>query len=93
MPTTERGGADNTRRTRRASKTPIYLSQFGHERLEEDALGKMQQYAGALASSRHPLVLHADETNVLLAYMEPLNPPSFSSANDQVMAPLPPVEI
>ena len=58
----ERGGLRNA---------PIYLSQLGHERLEEDALGKMQQYAGALASSRHPMVLHADEANVLLAYMEP----------------------
>ena len=57
----ERGGLRNA---------PIYLSQRGHERLEEDALAKMQQYAEALTASRHPLVLHADETNVLLAYME-----------------------
>ena len=58
----ERGGLRNA---------PIYLSQLGHDRLEEDALGKMQQYAVELSASRHPMVLHADEANVLLAYMEP----------------------
>ena len=58
----ERGGLRNA---------PIYLSQLGHDRLEEDALGKMQQYAEDLSASRHPMVLHADEANVLLAYMEP----------------------
>ena len=58
----ERGGLRNA---------PIYLSHLGHERLEEDALGKMRHYAEELRGSRHPLVLHADETNVLLAYMEP----------------------
>jgi len=58
----ERGGLRNA---------PIYLSQLGHERLDEDALGKMRHYTEELRASRHPLVLHADETNVLLAYMEP----------------------
>ena len=58
----ERGGLRNA---------PIYLSQLGYDRLEEDALGKMQQYAVELSASRHPMVLHADEANVLLAYMEP----------------------
>ena len=80
----ERGGLRNA---------PIYLSQLGHDRLEEDALGKMQQYAVELSASRHPMVLHADEANVLLAYMEPLNRPSFSWANEQEAARLLPVEI
>ena len=58
----ERGGLRNA---------PIYLSQLGHERLEEDAVGKMLHYAEQLRDSQRPMVLHADETNVLLAYIEP----------------------
>lgn len=58
----ERGGLRNA---------PIYMSQLGHERLEEDAVGKMLRYADRLRESQRPMVLHADETNVLIAYIEP----------------------
>ena len=58
----ERGGLRNA---------PIYMSQLGYERLEEDAVGKMLRYADRLRESQRPMVLHADETNVLLAYIEP----------------------
>ena len=47
------------------------MSQLGYERLEEDAVGKMLHYADRLRESQRPMVLHADETNVLLAYIEP----------------------
>ncbi len=58
----ERGGLRNA---------PIYLSQPGRERLREDAVGKMMQYAGILGELQTNLVLHADDANVLLAYTEP----------------------
>ena len=56
----ERGGLRNA---------PIYMSQLGYERLDEDAVGKMLHYADRLRESQRPMVLHADETNVLLAYI------------------------
>ena len=34
-------------------------------------MGKMLHYAEQLRDSQRPMVLHADETNVLLAYIEP----------------------
>ena len=58
----ERGGLRNA---------PIYLTKKGHERLLEDAVGKMLQYSEALLERQENIVLHADETNVLLAYIEP----------------------
>ena len=58
----ERGGLRNA---------PIYLSQGGMDRLVEDAVGKMQQHAALLRTSAQSHVLHADENNVLLAYIEP----------------------
>ncbi len=58
----ERGGLRNA---------PIYLSQTGHERLKEDAVGKMMQYADLLRELSANVVLHADDANVLLAYTEP----------------------
>ncbi len=58
----ERGGLRNA---------PIYLSQTGHERLREDAVGKMMQYTELLSEVQGNLVLHADDANVLLAYTEP----------------------
>ena len=58
----ERGGLRNA---------PIYLSQGGMDRLVEDAVGKMQQHAALLRTSARSHVLHADENNVLLAYIEP----------------------
>ena len=58
----ERGGLRNA---------PIYLSQEGHQRLSEDAVGKMMQYADVLREQSTNTVLHADDTNVLLAYTEP----------------------
>ena len=58
----ERGGLRNA---------PIYLSQGGMDRLVEDAVGKMQQHAALLRTSAQSRVLHADENNVLLAYIEP----------------------
>ena len=58
----ERGGLRNA---------PIYLSQPGHERLMEDAVGKMMQYADVLHELQDNLVLHADDANVLLAYTQP----------------------
>ena len=58
----ERGGLRNA---------PIYLSQGGMDRLVEDAVGKMQQHAALLRTSAWSHVLHADENNVLLAYIEP----------------------
>ena len=58
----ERGGLRNA---------PMYLTKKGHERLLEDAVGKMLQYSEALLERRENIVLHADERNVLLAYIEP----------------------
>ena len=58
----ERGGLRNA---------PIYLSSDGQQRLRDDAVGKMLHYAGALTEQPSNLVLHADDTNVLLAYTEP----------------------
>ena len=58
----ERGGLRNA---------PIYLSQPGHERLMEDAVGKMMQYSDVLHELQDNLVLHADDANVLLAYTQP----------------------
>ena len=47
---------------------PLFLSQRGVERLTEDAVSKMMRYSDVLASTKQPMVLHADDTNVLLAY-------------------------
>ena len=58
----ERGGLRNA---------PVYLSSDGQQRLRDDAVGKMLHYAGALTEQPSNLVLHADDTNVLLAYTEP----------------------
>lgn len=58
----ERGGLRNA---------PMYLTKKGHERLLEDAVGKMLRYSEALLERQENIVLHADETNVLLAYIEP----------------------
>ena len=58
----ERGGLRNA---------PIYLSREGHQRLREDAVGKMMQHADVLSNQSANMVLHADDTNVLLAYTEP----------------------
>ena len=57
----ERGGLRNA---------PIFLSQLGHERLREDAVGKMMHYADVLHEFQGNLVLHADDANVLLAYTQ-----------------------
>ena len=58
----ERGGLRNA---------PIYLSREGHQRLREDAVGKMMQHADVLRAQSANIVLQADDTNVLLAYTEP----------------------
>jgi DNA-binding transcriptional ArsR family regulator len=47
---------------------PLFLSQQGVERLTEDAVSKMLRYADVLSSAKKPMVLHADDANVLLAY-------------------------
>ena len=47
---------------------PLFLSQRGVERLTEDAVSKMMRYSDVLASTKQPMVLHADDANVLLAY-------------------------
>ena len=47
---------------------PLFLSQRGVERLTEDAVSKMMRYADVLSSAKKPMVLHADDANVLLAY-------------------------
>ena len=50
---------------------PLFLSQLGVQRLTEDSVAKMMQYAEDLRNHRQPMVLHADENNVLVAYTEP----------------------
>ena len=50
---------------------PLFLSQLGVQRLTEDSVAKMMQYAEDLRNHRQPMVLHADEKNVLVAYTEP----------------------
>ena len=47
---------------------PLFLSQRGVERLTEDAVSKMMRHSEVLASTKQPMVLHADDANVLLAY-------------------------
>lgn len=47
---------------------PLFLSQQGVERLAEDAVSKMMRYGDVLSKANQPMVLHADEANVLLAY-------------------------
>lgn len=47
---------------------PLFLSQRGVERLTEDAVSKMMRYGEVLATTKQPMVLHADDANVLLAY-------------------------
>lgn len=49
---------------------PLFLSQRGVERLREDAVSKMLGYADVLSSTKASMVLHADDTNVLLAYTQ-----------------------
>lgn len=49
---------------------PMFLSQLGVQRLTEDSVAKMMQYAEELRAHRQPMVLHADENNVLVAYTE-----------------------
>ena len=49
---------------------PMYLSQRGLDRLSEDALGKLKRHAGGFERSMLAMVLHADETNVVVAYTE-----------------------
>ena len=49
---------------------PLFLSQQGVDRLTEDAVSKMRAYAQTLGQTMQPLVLHADDANVLIAYTE-----------------------
>ena len=44
---------------------PLFLSQLGVQRLTEDSVAKMMQYAEDLRNHRQPMVLHADENNIV----------------------------
>lgn len=47
---------------------PLFLTRRGVERLTEDAVSKMMAHADVLSRAKKPMVLHADDNNVLLAY-------------------------
>lgn len=49
---------------------PMYLSQSGVERLQQDALVKLKQHADRFDRQPNHCVLQADATNVLVGYVE-----------------------
>ncbi len=50
---------------------PMYLSQQGLVRLNQDALAKLKRHAEQLRRTPRNILLHADESNVLFGYIKP----------------------